>query len=74
MIEIIFFLLVCIAISMFVVFGIETYIIVQEFIKLDKKSKTYYIKKSIPFLIIYSIFILIITGYIFKIIVDNSPY
>jgi len=74
MIEIILILIGCIAISMFTIFVIETYIIVMEFIKLDKKSKTYYIKKSIPILIVFAVFTLLITRYIFKIVVENAPY
>lgn len=74
MIEIIFILLGCTAISMFIIFVIETYAMVREFIKLNKKSKIHRIKKAIPILIIYAIFLLIITGYIFKIISDNAPY
>lgn len=74
MIEIILILFGCAAISMFIIFGFEMYKMVQEFIKLDKKSKEYQIKNAIPILIVFAIFLLIITKYIFKIIADNSLY
>ena len=74
MIEIILILIGCAAISMFIIFGFEMYKMVQEFIKLDKKSKEYQIKNAIPILIVFAIFLSIITKYIFKIIADNALY
>jgi len=73
MIEIVFILLGCIAISMCIIFGIETYVMVKKFIKLSKESKIKHVKKSIPLLIIVAIFTLLIILRMFTIITENAP-
>lgn len=74
MIEIILILFGCIAISMFIIFGVEMCSMVQEFIKLNRDSKINHVKKTIPILIIVAILLSIMAMYVFKTMQEHAPY
>lgn len=73
MIEIIFIMLGCIALSMFIIFCVETYSMAQDFTKLDKNSKINHVKKAIPVLIIVAILIWFFTERMLKIMTEQAP-